>query len=358
MDHRSVVPHIYVTSRNGREGGPVKRVTSSDSHAEVMPRTLGSMTPDDQMRDPREEARAQIREFLSTRRARVSPEQAGLPHYGGDRRRVAGLRREEVAVLAGVSPQYYIRLERGDATGVSDSIIDGVARALQLDAAERGHLRDLLRTAATPRRPSRRTPARPMPVRPSVQRLMDAMHDAPAVVMNGRLDIVASNALGRALFSPLFDDQGPAPSNPMFVFLSPAAKTFYRHWETVANDTVAVLRAEAGRDPHDRDLSDLVGQLSTRSDDFRVRWAAHDVRIHATGEKGFHHPVVGDLDLVYETLPIDAVTTMNLIAYTAEHGSKAQAALNLLASWTASDPATPDRIGPTDISASPNRPPT
>jgi transcriptional regulator with XRE-family HTH domain len=315
------------------------------------------MTPDEQPRDPREDARAQILEFLSTRRARISPEQAGLPHYGGDRRRVAGLRREEVAVLAGVSPQYYIRLERGDATGVSDSIIDGVAAALQLDAAERAHLRDLLRTAGTPRRAVRRRPARPTPVRPTIQRLMDSMHDAPAVVMNGRLDVVASNALGRALFAPLFDDQGPVPSNPMFVFLSPAAKTFYRHWETVANDTVAVLRAEAGRDPHDRDLSDLVGQLSTRSDDFRVRWAAHDVRIHATGQKSFHHPVVGDLDLAYETLPVDAVTTTNLIAYTAELGSEAQNALSLLASWSASGPVTPHRTDLTDNSANPNRPP-
>jgi transcriptional regulator with XRE-family HTH domain len=315
------------------------------------------MTPDGQPRDPREEARAQIREFLSTRRARVSPEQAGLPHYGGDRRRVAGLRREEVAVLAGVSPQYYIRLERGDATGVSDSIVDGVAAALQLDGAERAHLRDLLRTAGAPRRAARRTPPRRAPVRPTIQRLMDSMHDAPAVVMNGRLDIVAHNALGRALFSPLFDDQGPRPSNPMFVFFSPAAKTFYRQWETVANDTVAVLRAEAGRDPHDRDLSDLVGQLSTRSDDFRVRWAAHDVRIHATGNKVFHHPVVGGIDLAYETLPIDAGTTMNLVAYTAESGSEAQDALNLLASWAADEPVTSRT---TEQSSSPdgvNRPP-
>jgi transcriptional regulator with XRE-family HTH domain len=270
---------------------------------------------------------------------------------------VAGLRREEVAVLAGVSPQYYIRLERGDATGVSDSIIEGVADALRLDAAERAHLRDLLGTAGTPRRAARRRRARPAPVRPTIQRLMDSMHDAPAVVMNGRLDIVAHNALGRALFSPVFDDQGPIPSNPMFVFLSPAAKTFYRQWETVANDTVAVLRAEAGRNPHDRDLSDLVGQLSTRSDDFRVRWAAHDVRLHATGEKDFHHPVVGDLALAYETLPIDAGTTMNLVAYTAELGSESQDALNLLASWAADDAVTSRTTEQSNPSDSLDRPP-
>lgn len=322
-----------------------------------MPRTLDLMTPDEALRDPRKDARAQIREFLSTRRARVSPEQAGLPHFGGDRRRVAGLRREEVAVLSGVSPQYYIRLERGDATGVSDSIIDGVAGALQLDAAERAHLRDLLRTAGTPRRSARRRPPQPTPLRPTIQRLMDSMHDAPAVVMNGRLDIVAHNALGRALFSPLFDDQGPVPSNPMFVFLSPAAKTFYRQWETVANDTVAVLRAEAGRDPHNRDLSDLVGKLSTRSDDFRVRWAAHDVRLHATGIKPFHHPVVGALELAFETLPVDAETTTNLVAYTAEPGSVSHDALKLLASWAADDAVTSKTTEQANASERSNRPP-
>ncbi|MCW2497287.1 helix-turn-helix transcriptional regulator [Jatrophihabitans sp.] len=313
------------------------------------------------LQDPREEARADIREFLSTRRARITPEQAGLPTYGGDRRRVAGLRREEVAMLAGVSPQYYVRLERGDATGISDSIVDGVARALQLSTAERAHLLDLLRTAGTPPRAQRRKPATPKRIRPTVQRLIDSMHDAPVVVMNGRLDIVASNALGRALFSPVFEDQAGIPNSALFVFLSPDAQQFFREWEIVANDTVAILRAEAGRDPQDRDLSDLVGQLSTRSDDFRRRWAAHDVRIHATGVKHFHHPVVGDIALPYESLPLEAGSSSNLVGYTAEPDSPAQDALALLASWAASQSlqaplpgqtvASPDRS-----STTPDRP--
>ena len=298
------------------------RVTDRDPH-ECSP-LVGwvSWQPANQPRDPREEARAEIREFLSTRRARITPEQAGLPTYGGDRRRVAGLRREEVAVLAGVSPQYYVRLERGDATGISDSIIDGVAHALQLDEAERAHLVDLLRTAGTPRRaPTPHTQRHRQRVRPTIQRLVDSMHGTPAVVLNGRLEIVTANALGRALFSPVYADPEGTPSNARFVFLDPHAKTFFRDWDTVANDTVAILRAEAGRDPHDRDLSDLVGQLSTRSDDFRLRWAAHNVRIHSTGVKLFHHPVVGDLDLPYESLPLAPGSSTALVGYTPEPDS-------------------------------------
>ena len=163
------------------------------------------------------------------------------------------------------------------------------------------------------------------------------MHGTPAVVLNGRLDIVAANALGRALFAPVYADPEGTPSNARFVFLDPQAKTFFRDWDTVANDTVAILRAEAGRDPHDRDLSDLVGQLSTRSDDFRLRWAAHDVRIHATGVKLFHHPVVGDLDLPYESLPLAPGSSTSLVAYTPEPDSAAEDALALLASWAASE---------------------
>ena len=295
------------------------------------------MAANDPARDPREEVRAEIREFLSTRRARITPEQAGLPSYGHERRRVAGLRREEVALLAGVSPQYYVRLERGDATGISESIIDGVTHALQLDDAERAHLVHLLRTAGTPRRASRRAPTAAKRVRPTIQRLLDSMHGTPAVVLNGRLEIVAANALGRALFAPVYADPEVTPSNARFVFLDQQATTFFRDWETVANDTVAILRAEAGRDPHDRDLSDLVGQLSTRSDDFRLRWAAHNVRIHSTGVKLFHHPVVGDLDLPYESLPLAPGSSTNVVAYTPEPDSAAEDALALLASWAASE---------------------
>ncbi|MET1058721.1 MAG: helix-turn-helix transcriptional regulator [Nocardioides sp.] len=298
------------------------------------------MPVSDQPGSPREEVRAEIREFLSTRRARITPEQAGLPTYGHERRRVTGLRREEVALLAGVSPQYYVRLERGDATGISESIIDGVAHALQLDDAERAHLIHLLHTAGTPRRPRRRIPPAAQRLRPTIQRLMDSMHGTPAVVLNGRLEILGANALGRALFSPVYADPDGTPSNARFVFLDREAKTFFRDWETVANDTVAILRAEAGRDPHDRDLSDLVGQLSTRSDDFRLRWAAHNVRIHSTGVKLFHHPVVGDLDLPYESLPLEPGSSTALVGYPPEPDSAAHDSLTLLASWAASETDT------------------
>ena len=307
------------------------------------------MTTTDQPRDPREEVRAEIREFLSTRRARITPGQAGLPTYGHERRRVTGLRREEVALLAGVSPQYYVRLERGDATGISESIIDGVAHALQLDDAERAHLVHLLHNAGTPTRARRRTPPAPQRVRPTIQRLVDSMQATPAVVLNGRLEMVTANALGRALFSPVYADPEGTPSSARFVFLNPQATTFFREWDTVANDTVAILRAEAGRNPHDRDLSDLVGALSTRSDDFRVRWAAHNVRIHSTGVKLFHHPVVGDLDLPYEALPLAPGSSTALVAYTPEPDSASQDALALLASWAATeaDPDQPAQAHPT-----------
>jgi transcriptional regulator with XRE-family HTH domain len=287
---------------------------------------------DDRATSP--DIRGDIREFLSTRRARVTPEQAGLPIYGGSRRRVPGLRREEVALLAGISTEYYTRLERGTATGISAGVIAGIAHALQLDEAERTHLLDLLRAAGTTRRPPRRPPARQR-VRPTVQRVMDSMSGTPAFLLNGRLEILTANALGYALFAPVYADPARPPNNARFVFLDPQAAGFFRDWDTVANDTVALLRAEAGRDPYDRQLSDLIGELSTRSDEFRIRWAAHDVRIHSTGIKLLHHPIVGDLDLPFESFPLAAEPNQSLLTYTAEPGSPSQDALNLLASWTA-----------------------
>jgi transcriptional regulator with XRE-family HTH domain len=283
--------------------------------------------------DLRGDVRGQIREFLSTRRAKVSPKQAGLPVYGGDRRRVSGLRREEVALLAGISSEYYTRLERGNATGVSESVIDGIAHALQLDEAERAHLLDLIRTASTTRPPRRRPTSQR--VRPTVQRILDSMSGTPAFVLNRRLDILAANELGVALYSPIYADPVRPPNNARFIFLDPHATEFFRDWNKAANDTVALLRAEAGRDPHDRQLSDLIGELSTRSDEFRVRWAAHNVRIHTTGTKLIHHPVVGDLDLPFESFPLAADPSQSLLTYTAEPGSPSQDALNLLASWAA-----------------------
>lgn len=284
---------------------------------------------------PRDAARAEIREFLSTRRARITPEEAGLPSFSGDRRRVPGLRREETALLVGVSPQYYVRMERGDATGVSEGVIDGLAHALRLDDAERAHLLDLFRTAGTPDRAVRRPRPKADRVRPTIQRLLDAMPTVPSVVLSGRLDVLATNQLGRALFHPFYDTDETV-NNARLVFLDPRATRLFREWDVVANDTVALLRAEAGRDPHDRQLSALVGELATRSDDFRVRWAAHDVRIHNAGVKRLHHPVVGDLDLPFESLPLEAGATTSLVTYLAEPGTPSHDALALLASWAAS----------------------
>jgi transcriptional regulator with XRE-family HTH domain len=277
------------------------------------------------------DARSEIREFLTSRRARITPQEAGLPVFGGTRR-VLGLRREEAAMLAGVSVDYYTKMERGNLRGVSEGVLEALARGLQLDEAERTHLFDLARAAGPPR-PRRRLAKQR--VRPGVQRILDAMIDAPAIVQNGRLDVLAANRLGLALYSEM-DLAPPRPANHgRFVFLDPRAHGFFLDWERVANDTVAMLRAEAGRDPHDRDLTDLVGELSTRSEDFRVRWAAHNVRAHQTGAKRFHHPVVGDLTLTYEMLELTADPGLQLLAFSAEPGTTSQDALRLLGSWAA-----------------------
>ena len=275
--------------------------------------------------------RDEIRDFLTTRRARITPQQAGLPAYGGNRR-VAGLRREEVAMLAGVSVDYYTRLERGGLHGASDSVLEALAQALQLDEAERAHLFDLARAAHAPARAARKT-TRPQ-VRPAVQRILDAMITAPAYLRNGRMDILAANRLGRALYSPLFDDPAQPPNHARFIFLNPAATEFFADWQRAAQDTVALLRTEAGRNPYDRAVSGLIGELSTRSEAFRQLWAAHNVRFHRTGVKSLHHPVVGELSLTFEALDITA-DGLRITAYTAEPGTPSQDGLNLLASWAA-----------------------
>ena len=285
--------------------------------------------------------RSDIRDFLASRRARITPEQAGLLP-GGGRRRVPGLRREEVAVLAGVSTDWYTRLEKGHIAGVSEDVLEAVARALQLDEAERIYLFDLARAAIKPARtPQRRGKAQ---IRPQVQWMLDSMTASAAFVANGRLDIVAANSLGRALHSPMFDARRPA-NFARFQFLDPRARDFYPDWEGAANVTVALLRAEAGRHPHDTQLRELVGELSTVSEEFRFRWAAHDVRIHHDGAKRFRHPVVGDLDLGYYTLdlPTEDHRGLRLTIYTAEPGTPSEDALKLLASWdaTATDTSVP-----------------
>ena len=279
------------------------------------------------------DTRNEVREFLSSRRAKLTPQQAGLPAYGGHRR-VPGLRREEVSMLAGLSVDYYTRLERGNLSGASESVLESLAQALQLDDAERAHLFHLARTAnAGPRTRSRRAAAQA--VRPGVQRVLDAMGTAPAWVRNGRADIVASNRLGRALYAPVFDDPVRPANTARFAFLNRRATEFYRDWEQTANDMVGVLRAEAGRNPYDRGLTDLVGELSTRSEEFRTRWASHDVRLHRTGHKRLHHPAVGDLDLTYEAMELSSEPGLTLLVYTAEPASATQDGLNLLASWAA-----------------------
>ena len=286
--------------------------------------------------------RDDIREFLASRRARITPEQAGLPDFGGSRR-VAGLRRAEVAMIAGVSPDYYTRLERGNLAGVSDSVLDALCRALRLDEAERSHLYDLAR-AASPASRNRRRPGKQQ-IRPSTRHLLDAMTDAPAFVRNGRLDVLAANRLAEALYSPAFDTAIRPVNLARFCFLDQRAQDFYPDWNDAANTTVALLRTEAGRDPYDKALTDLVGELATRSEDFRTRWAAHEVRLHHTGTKRFQHPLVGRLDLGFEAMPMPADPGLTLTAYSAEPGTPASDALRMLASWavTAARPgAVPD----------------
>ena len=277
------------------------------------------------------DTRSEVREFLVSRRAKITPEQAGLPAYGG-KRRVPGLRREEVALLAGVSIDYYVRMERGNLNGVSETVLEALARALQLDEAELAHLFDLARAASAPARPRRRGPQQR--VRPSVQRVLDAMTGAAAYVRNGRLDVLAANRLGVALYAPALDGRELPVNLARFMFLDPRASDFYVDWDKIAGDVVAILRGEAGRDPYDRNLSDLVGELSTRSEAFRSRWAAHNVRLHRTGRKRFRHPVVGDVELTFESLALAADTGLTISTYTAEPGSPSQEALTFLASWT------------------------
>lgn len=274
-----------------------------------------------------------LSKFLISRRAKLDLEQAGLPDYGG-RRRVPGLRREEVALLAGMSSEYYKRLERGNAKGVSEAVIEGVSRALQLDEAERSHLYELIRSANAGTHPGRRRPTRKPQINSNLQQTIDAMSTVPVFVQNGRLDAVATNRLGRALFSEMFDGSEQPVNAARFVFLNAKAQSFYQDWESNTRQIVALLRAEAGRSPYDRQLSDLVGELSTRSDLFRKLWGAHDVREHRTGLKSLHHPVVGDLDLTYLGLDLASDHSLQMLVFSAEPGSPSHDGLQLLANWT------------------------
>jgi transcriptional regulator with XRE-family HTH domain len=283
--------------------------------------------------------RAEIREFLSTRRARMTPEQAGLPAYGHNRR-VKGLRREEVAMLAGVSVDYYIRMERGSLAGASDSVLDALAEALRLDDAERAHLFSLAQQSGA--RSTRRKRTAPLSVRPAIQQVLDAMTAAPAWVRNGRHDIVAMNQLARALYSPVLADPRRPANTTRFVYLHPEeAEEFFVDYNKIAGDAAAMLRLEAGRNPHDQALIELVGELSTRSETFRRRWAAHDVKFHRSGQKRLRHPVVGRLDLDFESMELASEPGLQLNVYTAAAGTPTADGLTLLASWAASQELLP-----------------
>jgi transcriptional regulator with XRE-family HTH domain len=287
--------------------------------------------------ESRSDNRADIRDFLARRRAQLTPEQVGLPASG--RRRVPGLRREEVAVLAGVSTEWYTRLEKGHIGGVSEDVLDAVARTLQLSEDERIYLFDLAK-AARPS-PATRHRRKAVDVPPRVQWLLDSMTLSAAFVSNGRLDIVATNALARALFAPMFDsrttNEHSVPNFARYYFLDDTSHDFVEDWDRAANTTVALLRAEAGRYPNDKALRELVGELSTVSTEFRARWAAHNVRIHHGGVKRFRHPDAGPLELTYQPLdlPISAREAHSLTIYTARPGTPDEERLKFLASWTA-----------------------
>lgn len=277
--------------------------------------------------------RTEVRDFLTTRRARITPEQAGLPLYGTNRR-VKGLRREEVALLADVSTDYYTRLERGNLTGVSESVLEALAAALQLDESERTHLLDLARAANTGGRQRRTSPQQH--VRPGVQRILDSI-SAPAYVRNTRLDLLGVNRLGRALLCDLYENDASRPNLARYLFLDSRSRDFYVEWAAVAKDVVAALRIEAGRNPYDRGLTDLVGELSTRNDDFRTWWGSHNVRIHRTSTKQMHHPVAGNLELTGEALELPGDAGLSIITYTVEPASPSAQALQFLSSWADAD---------------------
>lgn len=275
-----------------------------------------------------------------SRRARVTPERAGIPT--GTDRRVPGLRRTEVAMLAGVSVEYYTRVERGSIAGVSDSVLEAIASALQLDEPERGHLFNLARAASGGSVVRRRTRgSRGMALRPGLQAALDAITAGPAFVRNGRMDLLGTNLLGRAFYDDVYAMGDPVPNLARFCFLADAARRFYPDWDAAADVTVSILHAEAGRDPRAKDLHDLIGELSTRSEEFRTKWAAHNVRRHGTGTKEFHHPVVGDLTFTYEGLEVTEDPGLQLLIYTVQPGTDSAERLALLGSWAASQSWAP-----------------
>ena len=277
--------------------------------------------------------RRDLREFLISRRARLSPEQVGLDP-GDGQRRVPGLRREELARLVGVSVDYYMRLEQGRPVNVSEQVLESISRVLRLDETERSHLFNLARPTHAHRRAS---VSRAQRLRPEVRTLLDSLV-TPAFVLGRRMDVLATNQLARALICDF--DALPAQRRNMarWSFLDPAARELYPDWEAIARQNVAVLRAQAGRYPDDTDLSALVGELTVKSKEFASWWTEHAVHSRTHGVKRYHHPVVGDLSVSYEVLHLASDPEHTLFIYTVEPGSPDEDALRLLASWTSQPP--------------------
>ncbi|MGU3293179.1 helix-turn-helix transcriptional regulator [Williamsia sp. M5A3_1d] len=287
------------------------------------------------------DTRAEIKDFLTTRRGRIRPEQVGLP--AGANRRVPGLRRSEVATLAGLSVEYYSRIERGDLAGVSDSVLSALARTLELDEAEHDHLLDLAHAATPTARARRPAPRHPTAVRPALQSMLDAITGAAAFVCNPAQDMIATNHLARALYSDMYLAAERPVNHSRFIFLDPRSQTTYPDWQRAADTNVAILRTESGRFPRDRDLAQVIGELSMRSDEFRSRWSAHQVRRHVSGVKTFHHRAIGDIELGFEAMPLPGDVGLTLTVYTPAPHSTAEESMRLLGSWTQQDDSVPRR---------------
>ncbi|MCP3804470.1 helix-turn-helix transcriptional regulator [Allokutzneria sp. A3M-2-11 16] len=271
------------------------------------------------------EHRAEMGEFLRSRRARLTPQDVGLRAFGG-RRRVPGLRREELAPLAGVSVDYYVRLEQGRRVNVSRTVLDALATALRLTDSEREHLHNLAK-------PGRQSVA-PRRVRPPVQHLLDAMGGVPAFVLGRRMDVLAWNDLACALMGDFAARERDARNMPWIIFMDPRSKELYSDWETVAKEVVAYLRLDAGKYPDDPRLAALVGELSVHSEQFRRWWAGHNVQEKVHGSKAFRHPVVGELTLDYESMALPSDPDLIVVAYTAPPGSESAERLRRLETGT------------------------
>ncbi|GAB2497631.1 helix-turn-helix transcriptional regulator [Promicromonospora xylanilytica] len=278
----------------------------------------------------------EVRDFLVSRRANVTPQQAGIADRGGERR-VPGLRREEVAALAGVSLDYYTRLERGNIRGASQSVLGAIARALRLDDAEREYLFDLSRTTSrgAPAAVARARKPVAQSVRTSVQRVLDNM-TVPAIVHNSNQDFVAANLMGRALYAPHFDTDG-TPNIARFIFLDSRAREYYVDWPGARRTAAAIMRLEAGRDPLNQELTALIGELSTRSPQFRTDWAGHDVHEHRTGVKSFRHPEVGLLTVAFDVFGMPGEAGLQIVTYSPPPDTDSAERFALLASWAATD---------------------